>query len=230
MEPLPLPNVLQARLIKESAPQGAFGWNPEAWRSALGDLVDIGSVIDELPKKVDRDDIRRFVQEELSRNRPLSAFVAAMIWGHGTTGYGPIRVRWILTGERRGGTNGPGTLLETIPTKLEDGARLVREDGPLAAFRWMNNEGRIKYLGSAFFTKWLYFASAVNGVNDPAAAPILDRQVAKWLATNGVQGIRVDRTSSYQRYLELLDLWGKETDRSRVQIEQAIFCLATGRC
>ena len=41
----------------------------------------------------------------------------------------------------------------------------------------MCNAGRIKHLASAFFTKWLYFSSAVSDSDDPNAAPILDKQV-----------------------------------------------------
>ena len=45
----------------------------------------------------------------------------------------------------------------------------------------MSDAGRIKYLAGVFFTKWLCFASALAGADDPNAAPILDQQVHDWL-------------------------------------------------
>lgn len=105
----------------------------------------------------------------------------------------------------------------------------VRTKGPLEAFRVMRNEGKIKHLGSAYFTKWLYFTSALDGPDDSQATPILDQQVAVWLKTHAEIHLDINRTESYARYLDLLATWGETYGRSRVQVEKAIFGLATGR-
>lgn len=87
----------------------------------------------------------------------------------------------------------------------------------------MYGDGRLKYLGGAFFTKWLYFVSAVDGVDAANAAPILDKRVTDWLRETAGIGIHPNRTKSYVRYLDLLEDWGGQFDRTRVQVEQAIF-------
>jgi hypothetical protein len=97
------------------------------------------------------------------------------------------------------------------------------------AFRFLNNEGHIKHLGGAFFTKWLYFASALNSPDDRAAAPILDKQVRDWLAAHASISLDVYSTASYKRYVEILTAWGDSYERSPSQVEKAIFELATER-
>ncbi|WP_284991009.1 hypothetical protein [Arthrobacter sp. efr-133-TYG-120] len=86
----------------------------------------------------------------------------------------------------------------------------------------------IKHLGRSYFTKWLYFASALEGPDDAAAAPILDDKITGWL--DNETDLSLDKsTASYGRYLELLACWGEPYGRTRVQVEKAIFKLATGR-
>ena len=136
-------------------------------------------VLGRLADRVNRDTVRDVVLPELDAGRVLPAFASAMVWGYGTAGYGPTRVRWVLTGVRgRATLHAP--VLATVSERLSAAVERVRTGGPIDAFRLMNNEGHIKYLGGAFFTKWLYFASAVNGADDPAAAPILDKHVRDW--------------------------------------------------
>lgn len=93
----------------------------------------------------------------------------------------------------------------------------------------MNNAGRIKHLGSAFFTKWLYFGSALTSPDDPNAAPILDKQVQDWLKQHAGVTLDIRRTEAYQRYVDALTAWGEHHGRTPVQVEKAIFGLATGR-
>jgi hypothetical protein len=64
-----------------------------------------------------------------------------------------------------------------VPGLLESAARIVQHDGPVEGFRHMNNAGRIKHLGSAFFTKWLYFASATTSADDPSVQEVGERRV-----------------------------------------------------
>jgi len=93
----------------------------------------------------------------------------------------------------------------------------------------MNNAGKIAYLGGPFFTKWLYFATAVDGIADPNAAPILDAQVAGWLRAKQVVFLPVDKTRDYESYLQLLKDWSQRSGRAPAQVEAGIFHLATGR-
>jgi hypothetical protein len=93
----------------------------------------------------------------------------------------------------------------------------------------MNNTGKVAYLGGAFFTKWLYFTTAVDGIADPNAAPIFDARVANWLRAQRLASLRVYKTPDYEQYLELLKDWGQRTGYAPAQVEAGIFHLATGR-
>jgi hypothetical protein len=221
--PVPLAEVLRG----EPTPQRPFPWNAAKWTNEMHDFSEVLAVLDRLPERVDRETTLDVVQAELAGSAAIPALVAAMVWGYGTTGYGPTRVRWILTGSRSGTID--HRFVSSVGDRLLSAARTVRADGPEAAYRLMNNDGRIKFLGAAFFTKWLYFASAVDGPDDPDAAPILDKQVAGWIQREAGVHLNVNRSDSYASYLDLLAAWGGEHGRSRVQVEKAIFTLATGR-
>lgn len=218
---------LAAVLAQPPIPQRSFPWNRSAWSSAMHDLPDVRKLLDSLPDRVDRDSIRDVVAVQLKDGGVLPAFVSAMVWGYGDSGYGPTRVRWVLTGVKTGAAEAP--VRGDVEELLRTAAETVRAQGPVEGFRYMNNDGRIKYLAGAFFTKWLYFASATTGADDSNAAPILDKQVHDWLQREASISVNIHRTQDYQRYLETLKAWGNAYSRTPVQVEKAIFGLATGR-
>lgn len=193
----------------------------------MHDLPDVLRVLDSVPDKVDRNLIREVVTTQLEDDRVLPAFVSAMVWGYGDSGYGPTRVRWILSGVKSGAHDAP--VRGDVAVLLRTAADTVRVQGPVEGFRYMNNAGRIKYLAGAFFTKWLYFASALTNADDRCAAPILDKQVHDWLEREAFISLNIHRTPDYERYLDTLKDWGADYDRTPVQVEKAIFGLATGR-
>lgn len=224
-----VPSSLEPLLMAEPEPQASFPWGREAWRRQMHDLPEVLETLDGLPDRVDRKIVGDVVQAELEAGRVLSAFIPAMVWGWGTTsGLGALRTRWVLTGvgERRASGE---PVLPSVIDRLNAGALSVRSEGPVEAFRLMNNGGHIKYLGSSYFTKWLYFASAVAGPDDTSAAPILDDTIADWLNEEAQLKVNRAKTASYAEYLALLDCWGKKYGLTRVQVETAIFRLATGR-
>ena len=226
---LEVPPRLGEILAKAHEPQRGFSWNAASWKAALGDCPAVLTQLDALPQSVNRDEVCKVVTTNLARRSVLPAFVTAMVWGYGTAGYGPARVRWVLTGIRGRGTYG-APIRPDVAERLEAAVQVVRDLGAVEGFRHMNNAGHIKYLGGAFFTKWLYFTSAASGRPDDAtAAPILDKQIKDWLAANARLDLNINRTPDYERYVELLTQWGAEFDRTAVQVEKAIFHLATGR-
>ena len=230
MEQTELPDLLREILAEAQAPQRGFDWNPESWRVALADCPDVLDQLNELPKKINRDEVCRIVTSNLKRGAVLPAFVTAMIWGYSTAGYGPTRVRWVLTGVR--GKDAMGASVRfAVAARLEEAVQVVRAEGAVEGFRHMNNAGHIKYLGPAFFTKWLYFASAAAGPDDARAAPIFDKQVKDWLANKAGVRLNIYKTNDYSRYIALLKAWGSHTSKVRTpaQVEKAIFYLATGR-
>lgn len=193
----------------------------------MHDLPDVLRVLESLPDKVDRNLIPEVVTTQLEDERVLPAFVSAMVWGYGDSGYGPTRVRWILSGVKTGAHD--ASVRGDVAVLLRTAANTVRVQGPVEGFRYMNNAGRIKYLGGAFFTKWLSFASALINADDPCAAPILDKQVHDWLQREAGISLNIHRTPDYERYLDTLKAWGADYDRTAVQVEKSIFGLATGR-
>lgn len=224
------PPALLALLIHEPTPQASFPWVRKPWMDHMHDRPEVLTALKQLPDRVDREIIRDVVTSELGAGRVLSAFVSAMVWGWGSTsGRGALRTRWILT-EIDDRSQPPAALpiVPSVSDRLQAGAQAARDAGPEEAYRLMNNEGAIKHFGRSYFTKWLYFASAVDGPDDAAAAPILDDKITGWLGNEA--GLRLDRsTASYTQYLQLLSCWGEPYSRSRVQVEKAIFKLATGR-
>ncbi|QRY62585.1 hypothetical protein JVX90_19860 [Gordonia sp. PDNC005] len=224
---LTVPPALANQLVAPAQPQLPFAWKRQAWRSMLHDVPGAAELLDALPEKVDRTSTLEVVNRGITEGEILPAFIAAMIWGHGTTGFGPVRVRRSLTGLKSGTRDAP--IRVDVEGLLRISALKVRNDGPLEGFRYMNNEGKIKHLGSAFFTKWLYFASAGENPDAPNASPILDRQVRDWIRNETGLSLGNRRTEDYAMYIETLTVWGIAYDRSPVQVEKEIFALATGR-
>ncbi|UPO76399.1 hypothetical protein [Arthrobacter sp. Helios] len=225
-----IPAVLATRLSAEQAHQKAFLWNRAKWEPLVSDIPDAAAALKDLPNELDRDAVRGAVQGNLVRERVLGALVPVLIWG-GPGRYGPYRARRILTA----GTNTAGGAVETdIREQLIKAGDIVRDENAAAeAFRFMNNEGRIKFLGPAFFTKWLAFSSMTDSVDGKNVAPILDKRVRDWIFQNtrGTDQINLRTTSTahYQRYLDLLDAWGGPYGRTRAQVELAIFDLTRDR-
>ncbi|MUL78818.1 hypothetical protein [Mycolicibacterium sp. CBMA 226] len=225
--PEPVPPLLATALTEPPRPQRAFVWEPAGWRTEMHDLPEVQRMLDDLPARVDRGLIRQRVLDELDEGRILSAFVGAMVWGYGDRGYGPVRVRWVLTGVKQGAHT--ASVRGDVPGLLSDAVEVVRAKGAVEGFRFMANAGRLKYLASAFFTKWLYFASALDSPDDARAAPILDKQVHDWLDDHAGVTLDISRTHEYRRYLDVLTRWGDRFARTPVQVEQVIFSLASGR-
>ena len=177
--------------------------------------------------------MRSTVQYQLALGHGIAAFIPVMVWG-GPGGYGPFRARSILTGHRSR-ANWTLPIDPTVGQRLLEGARVLRQGGPVEAFRLLNNSGHIKYLGGAFFTKWISFASARTRIDAEEVAPILDKRVRDWIYKHTRATIPVDlsttSTDDYTTYLSLLDAWrqGDGWTRTRAQVELAIFDLTRDR-
>lgn len=217
-----VPALLSDVLAGEPAPQQSFPWKRERWKAVLHDVPEVLERFHELPDRVDRFNVSQRVATELSRGNILAAFVPVMVWGYGTTGYGPGRVRWVLTGVRgRGAIGAP--ILPSVVEKLGRAVDVARAHGNVAAYRYLYSDGRIKYLGGAFFTKWLYFATNDGDPDAAGAAPILDQVVARWLQSECGISLRTDTTDSYRAYNDLLSAWSRISGRSPAVIERSIF-------
>lgn len=226
-----IPGVLANRLAAELPAQGAFGWNRVKWGPVVHDVPDAEDALRTLPDRLDRTVVRDVVQGNLTTDRALGALVPVLIWG-GPGGFGPFRARKILTGVNTR-ANIDAVVDDTIRDRLIKGAEAVRRSGPAEGFRVMNNEGKVKHLGGSFFTKWLAFTSMGGAIDGAEVAPILDKRVRDWIAKHtsgpGQIDLSTNSTRDYIRYLELLDSWGKPYERTRTQVELAIFDLTRDR-
>lgn len=173
-----LPEVLAQQLVSAS-PQRKFQFNREQWERWLGPFDGISAMLERLPEDgVDRADVAAVVERELPTN-PVGAFVTSMIWGHGSSNYGAFRTARVLTAERSGRAS---HLSDAVADKLATSVAVVRTSQAVEGFRYLNNKvGGVRWLGPAFFTKWLYFASARGSLETPDAAPILDALIVRWL-------------------------------------------------
>ncbi|WP_424307558.1 hypothetical protein [Gordonia sp. (in: high G+C Gram-positive bacteria)] len=96
---------------------------------------------------------------------------------------------------------------------------------PLAAYSLLRPGRRnaIRYLGPAFFTKFLYFA----GGGDPHhRSLILDSRVASTLRTHGWDSLRAGGNrpaATYSRYTELIARWSSELGCRGDVIEMWLF-------
>ena len=216
-----LPERLSDALAADPVPQAAFRWNREAWAPVTEGVEGGSDLLDSLPDEVDRESTRDIVARELVVGHTLRAFLAVMVWGWGTTGNGPLRTRWVLTGVgRKDAFDHP--VRSGIAPRLTRAAELVGERTPVEACRYLLNEGALKHFKMSYLTKWLYFASARGGLDDPRVAPILDTRVADWFASECGMTLDLNRTDTYARYLRTLTEWGGQT-RTPAQVELAIF-------
>lgn len=233
MIPIPtVPQILAAKLAGTPVVQESFSWSIDKWRPVLTDVPEALETLEQLEPEIGREEVRRVVQTQLDAGRLYGAFVPVMIWG-GPGGYGPARTRSILTGQRSKANAIDHNLDPSVPERLLAGTTTARGTGLVEAYRLMNNKGRIKYLRGPFFTKWLYFTTAVNSIDEEGAAPILDKRVRDWMskATDGAVDISPYSTSDYSKYLDVLDAWGRagNNHRTRVQVEVAIFQLSRNK-
>ncbi|MFE7604938.1 hypothetical protein ACFU1Q_07200 [Brachybacterium paraconglomeratum] len=224
-----IPDVLVPRLREDPPAQQAFPWERSVWEPVVHDVPDAAAALRDLPHRIDRQIVRDVVQANLTRDRVLGALLPMLIWG-GTQPRRATSARAILTGVlRRGNFDMP--VDDSIRDRLLEGARRVQEDGAAAGFYYMNNDGKVKHLGGAYFTKWLAFTSMTRTIGGPEVAPILDKRVIGWIRENTTPSEKLTtwRTRSYERYLELLDAWGAPYGRTRTQVELAIFELTRDR-
>jgi hypothetical protein len=137
------------------------------------------------------------------------AFLVVMVWGQGTTGYGPWRTARILQDN------------SDAKERLVRVARHLAQDGALEAYRRFGGDYRLRWLGPAFGTKYLYFCP--QGPGSPAL--ILDRLVAQWLTKNTSSNFRAGpwSPSTYRRYLELVWSWAAVLGVAAEEVEWCIF-------
>lgn len=214
-----LPQQLQERVDAGFVEQGSMKWIRDTWARHVGEVDGVGEVLGALPDTVDRRGVAVEVQAALGEGNVVGAFCAVMVWGYGTNGRGPFKVNRILRGEA-------APDLATIGSRLTRALEVTRGDGPVEGFRYLHNadRGYIKFLGPAFFTKWLSLAASADPYGRDTA-PIFDSLVQSWIAREADTRLRLDKTAGYEAYLGLLAGWSAATGWSQTQLESTIFRL-----
>lgn len=136
---------------------------PSRWSAVAGPYWPEGLGARDTPTAVTRQDLFGLAAQADGSWMPL--LTATYAWGQGTSGYGPTRLRKILDG------NDPNE----IDRSLTDAVDALHTEGPVAGYRVLNR--RVRYLGPAFFTKFLYAAGEGLGLDRPRPL-ILDQRVA----------------------------------------------------
>jgi hypothetical protein len=187
-------------------------WSRNAWISWLPEHADY---LNSLPNRINRADVTaQFVGADRSEDAAVRAFIAAMVWGYGRIGYGPYRTAAILASTDQAGV----TLLKTLQE--------TRRGGGPAGFTYLA-KNRLKGLGVAFGTKYLYFCVADSQTVAPA--PILDSVVRNWLAVHDKWRPRSDwNLENYGQYCTRVREWADELQVSQGTVEFLMFAGGTG--
>lgn len=198
-------------------PQTGIGWSRKAW----GRLEGHEDLLNRLGSRITREEATSYARQIVDGPTALAAFIVAMVWGHGRSGYGPFRTARVIN--ENGGQEALGAELFSI-------AQTCLSEGGLAAFaeiaaRRKLDKSYLKHLGPAFGTKYLYFCT--KAATDPQIpiAPILDAVVARWFEDQ-IEGSQLRiwwwDLESYQQYISLLTSWSATLGIEIDVIEQLI--------
>lgn len=208
-----------ARAVSEAEAAGgalkqAVKWKPKTWldqpnlsivRNDLDSLARATQVSDKVHK------ISREQVFESGSRGPMSLFIASMVWGFGTTGYGAYRTARILNEAGRDRTR------EAL-TALTDAAG----QSPEAAWRAMHGGAKLKYLGPAFATKVAYFSQSAAATHPPLIAD-LNTSWGFWSATEVERSAYSQR--GYNQYVETCWEWADTIGCRADTVEFALFDL-----
>ncbi len=180
-----------------------FAFKPSWWRRYV-EPPWWPEALDRLPEVLGRPGYRRITRRDvfaLSVDRTpegrVGLLLGAYIWGTGESAF--------LVGRRvRTFTRTP---IEAVGKRLVTAADLMHTAGPIAAYESLlsRQANHVKFMGPAFFTKYLYYAGGLQPTTRPQPL-ILDKFVARALDANfGGWALRGNGWSgaTYGRYLRL---------------------------
>lgn len=208
---VPLPTTLR-KLVNDwkdndRPAQMAMPWPRDRWEAAF---PGHRAVFRALPAEINRMAVRGVcARAGVSEKAAQQALLATVVWGYGWVGYGPHRADAMLFA--------PDTA-----KRLRAVAKIVANEGAMAAYRSLGRENRIKGLGPAFGTKYIAFCQP-EGVLP--AALIHDELVTAWLEANGRADLRASTWAprKYEAYLVQVQSWAKKLDVTPETVEYLIF-------
>ncbi len=199
-------------------------WQPDSW---LTGLVDHG-VLDPASRGVAESTLELLRTEDphrISRKQvfklaspatiePVSLFVAVMVWGHGSVGYGWWRTREIMRRHSHAELN----------NRLTGQIAAARQGAATAWDAWTVSD-RLQGMSTAFASKIAYFAVPDHLVESSWPRPLIADRNTAWAfwALTGLSNTRTQK-AKYQVYVETLDQWARPSHRADA-LERALFHL-----
>lgn len=193
------------------------------WVTYIGNDEDFAYIVETYPDTISRGNIAAIARKAHATKDKVwirRLFLATMIWGYGTVGYGPYRTLHMI--------NAPQAL-DILQTTF----MLISTNNLLAAYQ----QFRLSKCGPAFFTKYFYF---IGMGHDYRPLPlVLDSVVARtleeWLHLEISQFARVVRnkqgritalgyhSQGYYKYVHLMNTWAQSLGCRADSIELLLF-------
>jgi hypothetical protein len=213
--------LLKNKSFLKSPDDHSISFNSNTWKKVFQDDSDFQSIIRDFPEHLCRSDVGNFAKLAFEKGQSIrKVFLATMIWGYGTVGYGAYRTSKML-GEKYS--------YDLIKSSFN----FVMEGNYIAAYETLS----LPWCGSAFVSKFLYFSGLGNNISPLPL--ILDSVVSNSLEKLGLDislFAKVTRTNSYinslqkwslgyQRYVELLNNWALNLKCRPDAIEKWLFSI-----
>lgn len=194
----------------DSPPQPGVPWRRPSW---IRTFPRHKSTFEKLPDLLDRKTTRAVALDAAADVRSAeAAFLVSRAWGEAMNGYGATRALDIFD------------INPEVSGALLHVARVLRESGAEAAYGALSNaaESRLKKLGPAFGTKYLYFCQPEG---QRPRALIHDSQIAKWFRTHAGTSLGSEGWSppTYAEYLRTMHAWATELACEPDDLEMCIF-------
>jgi hypothetical protein len=213
---------IPARLLAEKSAlltpdNHRVSYNSETWFKWFSGDKDFSDLIQKYPQSISRSEIAELAKNKNARK----VFLATMLWGYGTVGYGAYRTS-IMVGHKNS---------ENIIEKSFD---LVSAGKYILAYKMF----ALPMCGAAFFTKYFYFIGLGSKISPLPL--ILDSVVANSLVQLGIDISMLARftknsggkitsirkyTDGYLRYVEIINNWAGEIGCRPDSIEKWLFTL-----
>lgn len=206
--PAPVQTLIKDWRRRGSPSQPGVDWNRPLW---VDKFLAYKSFLEDVPVPLDRTGVQsRFEKLRHGELGTEEAFLLSMVWGYGVTGYGWWRAKRVFDQNPNIG-----------PRLTEVGRMLHIHDGPPLAYEALATDHKLKFLGPAFGTKYLYFCSA----SERRPALILDLLVAKWLRVNTT--LVLDPVTwnpvAYAQWLDYAYSWADSLNVRPDELESCIF-------
>jgi hypothetical protein len=161
----------QAQIINLQPDDHKIRYSTNTWLRRFADDPDFAAVAHAHPSPISRKAVSQLITEDTDDTALRRLFIAAMLWGYGTTGYGAYRTRVMLDSPAH----------TTVLCDVRDHLRA----GHLGATYTLLIK-RTHMCGPAFGTKFLYFLGW--GMRIEPRPLILDSLVAQALRSMGADG------------------------------------------